>query len=167
MPSWFWIESHPQCVDGPKNLLKMIEFSRKLKLVVQNIAQKSNQRNGFCAHPKAFLQSMLAGEDQSLRKQAVEKSLAIRADLAKTIEEDEQEKEEDEVEEEDEWEDEDDMDAEEPILNAAEKAAIQNLTVREFKIPTSDAGSQYRFRQVGRNRSPKGNMWSAILVALL
>ena len=142
MPSWFWIESHPQCVDGPKNLIKMIEFSRKLKLVVQNIAQKSNQRNGFCAHPKAFLQSMLAGEDQSLRKQAVEKSLAIRADLAKTIEEDEQEKEEDEVEEEDEWEDEDDIDAEEPILNAAEKAAIQNLTVREFKIPTSDAGSQ-------------------------
>ena len=63
---------------------------------------------------------MLAGEDQSLRKQAVEKSLAIRADLAKTIKEDEQEKEEDEVEEEDEWEDEDDIDAEEPILNAAE-----------------------------------------------
>ena len=93
---------------------------------------------------------MLAGEDQSLRKQAVEKSLAIRADLAKTIKEDEQEKEEDEVEEEDEWEDEDDIDAEEPILNAAEKAAIQNLTVREFKIPTSYAGSQYRCRQVGR-----------------
>ena len=94
----------------------MIEFSRKLKLVVQNIAQKSIQRNGFYAHPEVFLQSMLAGEDQSLRKQAVEKSLAIRADLAKTIKEDEQEKEEDEVEEEDEWEDEDDIDAEEPIF---------------------------------------------------
>lgn len=135
MPSWFWIESHPQCVDGPKNLLKMIEFSRKLKLVVQNIAQKSIQRNGFYAHPEAFLQSMLAGEDQSLRKQAVEKSLAIRADLAKTTEEDEEEEEEDEVEEEDDWEDEVDIDAEELILDAAEKAAIQNSTVREFQVP--------------------------------
>ena len=104
----------------------MIEFSWKLKLVVHNIAQKSIQRNGFCARPEAFLQSMLVGEDQSLRKQAVEESLAIGADLAKTIKEDEQEKKEDEVEEEDEWEDEDDIDAEELILNAAEKAAIQD-----------------------------------------
>ena len=41
VPSWFWIKSHPHCVDGPKNLLKMIEFSRKLKPKEQKIAQKS------------------------------------------------------------------------------------------------------------------------------
>ena len=135
MPSWFWIKSHPHCVDGPKNLLKMIEFSRKLKPVEQKIAQKVIQRNGFYAHPEAILRSMLADEDPSLRKQAVEKILAIRADLAKTAEEDEEEEEEEEVEEEDEWEDEGDIDAEELILDAAEKAAIQNSTVREFQVP--------------------------------
>ena len=85
---------------------------------------------------------MLADEDLSLRKQAIEKILAIRAYLAKTTEEGEEEEDKDEVEEEDEWKDEEDIDADELILDAAEKAAIQNLTVREFKIPTSDAGSQ-------------------------
>ena len=123
----------PHCV-GPKNLLKMIEFSRKLKPVEQKIAQKSIQRNGFYAHLEAILRSMLADEDPSLRKQAVEKILAIRADLAKTTEENEEE-EEDEMEEDDEWEDEEDIDAEELILDATEKAAIQNSTVREFQVP--------------------------------
>ena len=46
-----------------------------------------------------------------------------------------EEEEEDEVEEEDEWEDEDDIDAEELILNAIEKAAIQDSTLREFQVP--------------------------------
>ena len=134
VPSWFWIKSHPHCVDGPKNLLKMIEFSRKLKPVEQKIAQKSIQHNHFYAHPKAILRSMLADEDPSLRKQAVEKILSIRADLAKTTEENEEEEEEDEVEEDDEWEDEEDIDAEELILDAVERAAIQNSTVREFQV---------------------------------
>ena len=39
------------------------------------------------------------------------------------------------MEEEDDWEDEVDIDAEELILDAAEKAAIQNSTVREFQVP--------------------------------
>ena len=137
VPSWFWIKSHPHCVDGPKNLLKMIEFSRKLKPKEQKIAQKSIQRNGFYAHPEAILRSMLADDDQSLRKQAVEKILAIRADLAKTTEEDEvgDKETEEEEEEEDEWEDEDDFDAEELILDPSERAAIENSTVREFEVP--------------------------------
>ena len=95
----------------------------------------SIQHNDFYAHPKAILRSMLADEDPSLRKQAVEKILAIRADLAKSTEENEEEEEEDEVEEDDEWEDEEDIDAEELILDATEKAAIQNSTVREFQVP--------------------------------
>ena len=133
VPSWFWIKSHPHCVDGPKNLLKMIEFSRKLK---QKIAQKSIQCNGFYAHPEAILRSLLADDDQSLRQQAVEKVLAIRADLAKTTEEDgEEETEEEEEEDEDEWEDEDDLDTEELILDVSEQAAIENSTVRQFGVP--------------------------------
>ena len=74
--------------------------------------------NAMVFMPEAILRSMLADEDPSLRKQAVEKILAIRADLAKTTEENEEEEEEDEVEEDDEWEDEEDIDAEELILDA-------------------------------------------------
>ena len=72
-PCWFWIKSHPHCQDGPKNLLKMIEFSRKLTLQEQKIAHKTIQRNGFYAHPESILRSMLADEDHSLREKAVEK----------------------------------------------------------------------------------------------
>ena len=62
VPSWFWIKSHPHCVDGPKNLLKMIEFSRKLKPVEQKIAQKSIQRNGFwAAAPKGTMSCRTQG----------------------------------------------------------------------------------------------------------
>ena len=130
--------SHPHCVDGPKNLLKMIEFSRKLKPKEQKIALKSIQRNGFYAHPEAILRSMLADDNQALRQQAVDKILAIGADFAKTAEEDgeeETEEEEEEEEDEDEWEDEDDLDTEELILDVAERAAIENSTVRQFDVP--------------------------------
>ena len=114
----------------------MIEFSRKLKPKEQKIAQKSIQRNGFYAHPEAILRSMLADDNQALRQQAVDKILAIRADFAKTAEEDgEEETEEEEEEDEDEWEDEDDLDTEELILDVAEQAAIENSTVRQFDVP--------------------------------
>ena len=36
-PSWFWIKAHPLSKDGPKNLLKMIEFSQKLMAEEQAI----------------------------------------------------------------------------------------------------------------------------------
>ena len=72
-PCWFWIKSHPHCKDGPRNLLKMISFSRKLTAQEQKIAQKTIQQNGFYAHPEAILRSMLADNDQSLREKAVEK----------------------------------------------------------------------------------------------
>ena len=39
------------------------------------------------------------------------------------------------MEEDDEWEDEEDIDAEELTHDAAERAAIQNLTIREFQVP--------------------------------
>ena len=39
-PSWFWIKSHPHSVDGPRNLLKMVEFGRKLTAPEQKIANR-------------------------------------------------------------------------------------------------------------------------------
>ena len=84
------------------------------------------------------MRSMLADDNQALRQQAVDKILAIRADFAKTAEEDgeeETEEEEEEEEDEDEWEDEDDLDTEELILDVAERAAIENSTVRQFDVP--------------------------------
>ena len=84
-PCWFWIKSHPHCQDGPKNLLKMIEISRKLTLQEQKIAHKTIQRNGFYAHPESILRSMMADEDQSLREKAVEKIRSIRKDAAERL----------------------------------------------------------------------------------
>ena len=88
-PSWFWIKSHPHCKDGPKNLLKMISFSRKLTAQEQQIAQKTIQRNGFYAHPECILRSMLADDDQSLRERAVKKILSIREDAVRRAREEE------------------------------------------------------------------------------
>ena len=65
-------------IDGPKNLLKMIEFSRKLSKPEQLIVQKTIQRNGFYAHPKNVLLSMLADGEVTVRVRAVNKILALR-----------------------------------------------------------------------------------------
>ena len=59
-PSWFQIKNHPNCTDGPKNLLKMVEKGRKLSSNLQKIVQKVLQRNGYFAHSEAILLSMLA-----------------------------------------------------------------------------------------------------------
>ena len=46
-PSWFHIKTHPNCTDGPKNLFKMVENSRKLSSNLQKIVQKVLERIGF------------------------------------------------------------------------------------------------------------------------
>ena len=43
-PSWFWVKSHPYIKDGPRNLHKMIEYSRKLTKKEQEIVQTTIQK---------------------------------------------------------------------------------------------------------------------------
>ena len=77
-PSWFQIKCHPRSTDGPKNLFKMVQFSKKLKKNLQETAQKVMQRNGYFAHPEAILLLMLADENEEIRAQAVNTILTIR-----------------------------------------------------------------------------------------
>ena len=128
-PCWFWIKSHPKSIDGPKNLLKMIEFSRKLSKKEQEVAQKAIQRNAFYAHPEVILKTMLADEDEAKRKKAVSMILQLRA--AKEGEQDEKgeeerEKEEDGYDEEDEEEEETEEEvAEEEVAEEGAKGGRQ------------------------------------------
>ena len=77
-PSWFFIKSHPTCVEGPRNFFYMVKNSRKLGNKVQKIIQKTLQRNAYFAHPEAILLSMLEDRNQDVRAQAVNTILTIR-----------------------------------------------------------------------------------------
>ena len=152
-PSWFWIKSHPLSKDGPKNLLKMIEFSRKLNKEEQLVAQKVIQRNGFYAHPENVLKAMLTDEDASIRQRAVEKILTLRMGSKEGKEEEEGEEEvgeeeggEEEREEEQEEEDEDmeeegkDDDEQDTFkstlpLVSEERQAMEKASIRKFVVP--------------------------------
>ena len=136
-PSWFQIKTHPRCVDGPKNLYKMVEYQRKLEPDLQEEVQKVMQRNAYFAHPEAILLSMLADSDHEVRAQAVNPILTIRmksdqarADLC--LEDDGRGVDEEDEDEEEPSEGEDD-DA--FRLDPSEEHAISNSKVRKFFLP--------------------------------
>ena len=85
-PSWFWMKSHPLSIDGPLNLLKMVQFSQKLTAQEQKMAHKTIQRNGFYAHPESILRSMLADSVKSRREKAVAKIIELRDESAQVEE---------------------------------------------------------------------------------
>ena len=136
-PSWFQIKTHPRCVDGPKNLYKMVEYQRKLEPDLQKEVQIVMQRNAYFAHPEAILLSMLADSDEEVRSQAVNTIMTIRmkSDQARA----------DLCEEDNGWGvDEEDEDEEEPPegedddafrLDPSEDHAISNSKVRKFVLP--------------------------------
>ena len=148
-PSWFCIKSHPLSKDGPRNLLKMIGFSRKLQKKEQAVAQKAIQRNGFYAHIKLILKAMLIDENVSFRTRAANKIIEICKDLhdAKEaqVEADEEEGEQKEEEEEEEEEEEDDDEDEEVEgigefkstlpLEFEEEQAMIHASVRKYVVP--------------------------------
>ena len=80
-PSWFQIKTHPRSVDGPRNVLKMVEYQRKLEPDLQKVVQKVMQQNAYFAHPEAIVLSMLADDDGEIRAQAVNTILTIRMKL--------------------------------------------------------------------------------------
>ena len=136
-PSWFHIKTHPNCTDGPKNLFKMVENSRKLSLNLQEIVQKVLQRNGYFAHSEAILLSMLADSNGDIRAQAVNTILTIRmkADSESLelsgISFPPDNRGVDDVDDDNEC-----SDDETPFtLEPSEKFAIENAKVRKFKVP--------------------------------
>ena len=138
-PSWFQIKCHPKCTDGPKNLFKMVEWSRKLNQNSQEILQKTMQKNGFFAHSEAVLLAMLADSEKEIRVQAVNTILAIRSGAssqsqpATSSNDDDDDDGSDEEDEEDEVEEAEEDDA--FTFEASERKAILTSTVRKYVVP--------------------------------
>ena len=133
-PSWFQIKTHPNCTDGPKNILRMVHFSKKLDKDLQKVVEKTMQRNGYFAHPEAILLTMLADDDKETRKRAVATILAIRqSPEEETEKQDEADGEEEEGIDEDDGEIEDD--GEQLILEPSEIKSISSSKIRKFVIP--------------------------------
>ena len=135
-PSWFQIKTHPKCTDGPKNLMAMIKFSRKLSKKLQELVQEVLQRNAYFAHPEAILLAMLADDDADIRARAVNQILTIRM---KALDPCDQSNEEDVddgrgVDDLDENE-EDDDDGDCLQLEPSEIAAISSSKVRKYILP--------------------------------
>ena len=132
-PSWFWIKTHPKSIDGPKNLMAMIQFSRKLEKPLQKIVQRVIQRNGYFAHPKAILLAMLADDDDGIRARAVNTILTMRMKTQEQTQVFADTQDGRGVDEDD------DNVMEEEInghqMNPLEKDAILSSTVRQYVIP--------------------------------
>ena len=138
-PSWFFIKSHPNCVDGPRNFFYMVQNCRKLGEKVQKIIQKTLQRNAYFAHPEAILLSMLEDSNQDVRAQAVNTILTIRMKANNSSQELDNEalalddRGVDEIDDDNEYSDDDD---ELPLrLEPEESAAIAASTVRKYRLP--------------------------------
>ena len=138
-PSWFFIKTHPTCVDGPRNFFYMVKNSRKLGLRVQKIIQKTLQRNAYFAHPEAILLSMLEDSNQDVRAQAVNTILTIRMKAnhsSQEIDDDAlalDDRGVDEIDDDNEYSSDDD---ELPVrLEPEESAAIGSATIRKYRVP--------------------------------
>ena len=136
-PSWFQVKTHPKCTDGPKNLMAMIRFSRKLDKRLQKIVQRVLQNNGYMAHSNAILLTMLTEEDKpELRARAVNqiKTIRMKAEQQTQVP---QEAEEDGrgVDEVDDDHEADDSEDEGLQLDNMEKQAIASSQVRPYVIP--------------------------------
>ena len=134
-PSWFQVKTHPKCTDGPKNLMAMIKFSRKLEKRLQKIVQRVLQNNGYFAHLEAILLTMLTEDDPDLRVRAVNKILTIRMAEQQTQvsqEADEDGRGNDEVDDDNEVDDSEDDSLQ---LDNVEKQAIALSKFRPYFIP--------------------------------
>ena len=136
-PSWFQVKTHPKCTDGPKNLMAMIRFSRKLDKRLQKTVQRVLQNNGYMAHSNAILLSMVTEENKpELRARAVNqiKTIRMKAEQQTQVP---QEAEEDGrgVDEVDDDHEADDSEDDGLQLDNMEKQAIASSQVRPYTIP--------------------------------
>ena len=163
-PSWFTIKCNPDSKDGPKNLMKMIEFSRKLEPEEQTIVQRTMQRNGFYAHPENVLRSMLMDEDVSIRDKAVRKILEIRrgdlvdeeGEMEEAITDEEEKLEEDEIDEILRELEEEDEEAEEEDEEEVEAAEERKVVDGEEEEEEEDEAAGEEVEEGGKEEVEKG-----------
>ena len=114
----------------------MIKFSRKLEKRLQKIVQRVLQNNGYFAHSKAILLTMLTEDDPDLRARAVNQILTIRMKAEQQTQVNQEANEDgrgvDEVDDDNEV---DDSEDDGPQLDNVDKQAIASSKVRPYLIP--------------------------------
>ena len=68
VPVWFSIKVNWKCVDGPKNLFKLIHCTQGLPAKVCDIVKPVIQNNSFFAHPENVLLSMITDSRSFVRE---------------------------------------------------------------------------------------------------
>lgn len=120
-PTWFQIKQKHRISDGSKNfydlLRRIVQFPNDK---IKKIALRVIQRNAFFAHPENILLGMLADEDESVRRVAVNRIQVMRGNLASFVIEGQEEFEEGSIEQ-----SEDDEQA----------TGVSNNAVRRFLVP--------------------------------
>ena len=78
VPAWFIIKSHTNIQHGAKNVFSLMQLVKTQPKEIQDIANKYVQINAFFAHSSNLIIAMLADENKSIRKKAVNGILKIR-----------------------------------------------------------------------------------------
>ncbi|OXU32187.1 hypothetical protein TSAR_007981 [Trichomalopsis sarcophagae] len=76
--TWFRIKNFNYCIDGPENLLHMIQQSRYMPPTLRTLFDETIQNNSYFAHPENILLAMLADERKSIRQKAYDKIVEVR-----------------------------------------------------------------------------------------
>lgn len=78
IPEWFFIKSHPNMVQGVKNVFSLIQLLQSQPRVVLNSVLDSVQTNAYFAHSEHLLLTMLSDDNKSIREKAVDTIIKIR-----------------------------------------------------------------------------------------
>ena len=85
-PCWFNIKLNCKITDGSKNFFNIIERTSKIQnKEILGVVKNVLQRNGFFAHFENVALAMLADEDETIRRTAVNKILQIREALKQNM----------------------------------------------------------------------------------
>jgi len=108
LPSWFEIKLNNCITDGPRNFFNILDKVNKFPdQEIRTTAIKVLKRNAFAAHQENVLLAMLADEDESVRRVAVNKIKAVRQESTKS-----------------------------PTTSSSTKVQQKPTSVRKFRVPS-------------------------------
>ncbi|KAF2895844.1 hypothetical protein ILUMI_10331 [Ignelater luminosus] len=77
-PIWFRNKQNTSLKDGPKHIFQVIMYSRFLPKNLRSVVDSFIERNGFFAHPKNLLVSMLFDDRNHIRELALRRIIKAR-----------------------------------------------------------------------------------------
>lgn len=84
-PIWFSIKDNNKCSDGPRNLFKLIQWSRYLPDNLKSVVDPVIQRNGYFGHPESIILSMLVDDRSHIRHLAYKRIIKYRTSSTAAI----------------------------------------------------------------------------------